>query len=78
MARQNTSLDRVWSWVLKVTGWGTFLIGGVVVPLTRSGRVEFGTLVVGTILAIAGSSDRILEVLSKRLPGPPGSKPDSD
>jgi hypothetical protein len=66
----------VWSWVLKITGWGTFVIGGVVVPLARHGRVEFGTLIVGTVLAIAGSSDKLLDVLSRRFPDSPGSRPD--
>jgi hypothetical protein len=62
------SFASVWSWVLKITGWGTFVVGGVIVPLARHGRVEFGTLIVGTVLAIAGSSDRLLDVLSRRLP----------
>jgi hypothetical protein len=66
----------VWSWVLKITGWGTFVIGGVVVPLARHGRVEFGTLIVGTVLAIAGSSDKLLDVLSRRFPDSPGSRPE--
>ena len=68
MTRNPRTFDRAWSWVLKITGWGTFLVGGVIVPLVRFGRIEYGTLVVGTVFAVAGSSDRIIDLLSRRLP----------
>lgn len=52
--------------MLKLTGWGTFVVGGVIVPLWRFGRVDYGTLAIGTILAIGGSADRLLDILSSR------------
>lgn len=59
----NARVVSAWAWVLKLTGWGTFVIGGVIVPLIRFGRVDFGTLAIGVILAIGGSSDRLVQIL---------------
>jgi hypothetical protein len=65
MTGRKTKTEAAWAWVLKLTGWGTFVIGGVVVPLARFGRVDYGTLAIGTILALGGSADRLLDMLSR-------------
>jgi hypothetical protein len=70
VARTTTKLDRAWRWVLKLTGWGTFVVGGVAVPLIRYGRLDFGTLAAGMILALGGSAEQMLEFLSRRVPQP--------
>lgn len=64
MARK-TRTESAWGWVLKLTGWGTFVVGGVVVPLMRFGRVDYGTLAIGTILALGGSADRLMDLLGR-------------
>ena len=67
--------ESAWAWVLKLTGWGTFVVGGVVVPLLRNSRLDYGTLAIGTILAVGGSSDRLVQILGK--PKEDGKSPPS-
>lgn len=64
-APRRTRPDQLWSWVLKLTGWGTFVIGGVVVPLVQFGRVDYGTLAIGTLLALGGSADRLMDMFGR-------------
>lgn len=65
-AARKTKAEGAWAWLLKLTGWATFVVGGVLVPLWRNGRLDYGTLAIGTMLALGGSADRLLDILSSR------------
>lgn len=70
-SRRATKMEGAWGWILRLTGLGTFVVGGVVVPLARFGRVDYGTLAIGTMLALGGSAERLLDVLMSRHKPPP-------
>jgi hypothetical protein len=66
VSRRRTKADTAWGWVLKVTGLGTFIVGGVIVPLYRYGRLDWGTLAAGVLLALGGSAREWLDFLARR------------
>lgn len=84
MAERQQKAQALWGWVLRITGLGVWLWGGVFTPIQQGRTPDFGTLLIGVVLAMMPNASRLADRLMSQMPGqkdstssPPGEPPPS-